>query len=66
MKSLKEPCSPSLMKTSSVVSILPPVRVVMWLSISFRALSTLSGIPVTSNTGSLSLDGVTIYVFVCC
>lgn len=48
------------MKTSSALSILPPVRVVIWLLISLRALSTLSGMPVTSNTGSLSLDGVTM------
>ena len=30
------------------------------------ALSTLSGSPVTSNTGSLSRLGVTMYVFVAC
>lgn len=43
-----------------------PVRTAMWASISFLAASTLSGKPVTSKTGSLSRDGVTMYVWVCC
>lgn len=44
----------------------PPVRMAMCASISRRAVSTLSGRPVTSNTGSLSRDGVTMYVCVWC
>uniref|UniRef100_A0A131YTY6 Uncharacterized protein n=1 Tax=Rhipicephalus appendiculatus TaxID=34631 RepID=A0A131YTY6_RHIAP len=44
----------------------PPVRMAMCASISRLAASTLSGRPVTSNTGSLSLLGVTMYVLVCC
>lgn len=38
----------------------------MWFKIALRALSTFSDKPVTSNTGSLSLEGVTMYVFVFC
>ena len=67
-KSLKEPwmASPLWNKLSSLPpSSMPPVRTVMWLLISLRALSTFSGNPVTSNTGSLSREGVTIYVLVC-
>lgn len=37
-----------------------PVRIAMCASISLRAVSTLSGSPVTSNTGSLSRLGVTM------
>jgi len=37
-----------------------PVRRVMWVSISSLARSTFSGMPVTSNTGSFSLLGVTM------
>ncbi len=37
-----------------------PVRRAMCDSISLRAVSTFSGRPVTSNTGSLSRDGVTM------
>lgn len=43
-----------------------PVRRAMCASISRLAVSTLSGKPVTSNTGSLSRLGVTIYVPVWC
>lgn len=43
-----------------------PVRSAMCASISLRAASTLSGRPVTSNTGSRSRDGVTMYVCVVC
>lgn len=43
-----------------------PVRSAICASIWRRADCTLSGRPVTSNTGSLSRDGVTIYVCVCC
>lgn len=62
------PCSswrpvsmPFVWKSSSFCpSITPPVRMAMWLSISSLALSTFSGSPVTSNTGSLSRLGVTM------
>lgn len=37
-----------------------PVRRVMWVSISSLALSTFSGMPVTSKTGSFSRLGVTM------
>lgn len=40
--------------------ISPPVLIAMWASISFLAVSTFSGSPVTSKTGSLSLLGVTM------
>lgn len=43
-----------------------PVRIAMCASISRRAVSTLSGRPVTSKTGSLSRLGVTMYVCVWC
>lgn len=43
-----------------------PVRRTMWASIWRRADWTLSGMPVTSKTGSFSRDGVTMYVWVCC
>lgn len=50
--------------SSSVIPL--PVRKAMCASISRLAVSTLSGRPVTSNTGSLSRDGVTMYVPVWC
>lgn len=44
-------------------SVMPlPVRRAICASISRLAVSTLSGRPVTSNTGSLSREGVTMYV----
>ena len=43
-----------------------PVRRAIWASISLLACSTFSGMPVTSKMGSFSLDGVTMYVLVCC
>lgn len=39
-------------------STTPPVLIAMCASISFFAVSTISGIPVTSKIGSLSLEGV--------
>lgn len=45
---------------SALTSTKEPVRMVMWASISSRARSTFSGIPVTSKTGSLSRLGVTM------
>ena len=56
---LKKPLSPLEPEDPGPKSVLP-VRMAMWASISLRAASTFSGRPVTSKTGSLSLDGVTM------
>lgn len=55
-----------LSKDRPLIDVPFPVRTAMCASISLRAVSTLSGSPVTSNTGSLSRLGVTIYVCVWC
>mgnify|MGYP001793240958 CR=1 FL=1 len=66
--SWKPESMPLMLKSSIWRSLLlsVPVREAMCFSISSRAFSTLSGRPVTSNTGSLSRPGVTMYVEVVC
>lgn len=60
---------PFIFITSAVgprLSRFPPVRRAMYLSISFLACSTFSGVPRTSKYGSMSRDGVMMYVPVFC
>lgn len=62
VKSNEPNTSDSSEPTAAPPAVPAPVRTAMWASISFLAASTLSGRPVTSKTGSLSRDGVTMYV----